>query len=156
MAPEGAVYIGRAVAGLSQSPLANPFKVDDFDEPTQCLHAYGEHLLEQLVAGGEAVLALARLSWESTLACWCAERPAWVPSCGRSFPSRPCHGDVVAQVFLGLEPELRAWTSVFERADDGRWAARPGRSLTRWRREVAALGPAKAREMFGLRCFGRR
>lgn len=85
-------YIGRAssYAGLSQSPLANPFKVKafgklsraDFGGRGQTLPHYRRWLWNRIQAGDEAVLAALRsITSSSVLVCWC--KPG------------SCHGDVV-------------------------------------------------------------
>ena len=78
------VYIGRAnrTAGLSQSPLANPFKVKDFGGRGRTLPRYRQWLWDRIQAGDKAVLdALRSIGPSSVLICWC--KPG------------PCHGDVV-------------------------------------------------------------
>jgi hypothetical protein len=78
------VYIGRANshAGLTQSPLANPFKVKDYGGRGKTLPHYRRWLWERIQAGDEAILnALKAIDESTTLVCWC--KPG------------PCHGDVV-------------------------------------------------------------
>lgn len=78
------VYIGRAnsYAGLTQSPLANPFKAKDFGGRGQTLPHYRRWLWEHIQAGDTAVLdALKAIDAQTVLVCWC--KPG------------PCHGDVV-------------------------------------------------------------
>ena len=77
-------YIGRAdsYAGLSASPLANPFKAKEFGGRGQTLPHYKRWLWQRIQAGDEAVLdALKAIDAQTILVCWC-------------FPG-PCHGDVV-------------------------------------------------------------
>lgn len=86
---ETRVYIGRACRGYAQSPLANPWKVEE--KRGETLARYRDWLREalkdptspqarevfrlgQLVAAGEDLVLL----------CWCAPRS--------------CHGDLVAEV----------------------------------------------------------
>ncbi|MCZ7672327.1 MAG: DUF4326 domain-containing protein [Chloroflexi bacterium] len=86
------LYIGRAnsYAGLSQSPLANPFKVKDFGSPGKTLGHYRQWLWKRIEAGDEAVLqALQAIDTQSVLICWC--KPG------------PCHGDVVKAAAAWLQ-----------------------------------------------------
>ena len=77
-------YIGRAnsYAGLTQSPLANPFKVKDFGGRGRTLPHYRRWLWGRIQAGDKAVLdALKAIDETTALVCYC--KPG------------PCHGDVV-------------------------------------------------------------
>ncbi len=78
------VYIGRVNnnAGLTQSPLANPFKVKDFGGRGKTLPHYRRWLWGRIQAGDEAVLdALKAIDARIKLVCWCKPDP--------------CHGNVV-------------------------------------------------------------
>lgn len=77
------VYVGRQCRGWRAHPLANPFKVQDYAERWQCLHAYRKWLLARPTLEAD----LAEL-WEACehgalpLGCWCSPLS--------------CHGDVLA------------------------------------------------------------
>jgi ribonuclease HI len=79
------LYIGRKndYAGLEQSPLANPFKCEDFGgQRGVTLPHYRHWLWQRIQAGDEAFLKTLRSIDEQTvLICWCHPYP--------------CHGDVV-------------------------------------------------------------
>ena len=108
---EGAVYIGRKMPRLRCSPLRNPFKLrgDTGDgialagKPEAILERYRRHLTWRLTHGyPEPAKTLRALEADSTLACWCVERPARAVL-GEVMPAEDhCHGDVVFTVWRGL------------------------------------------------------
>lgn len=73
------LYVGRAnrYAGLSASPLANPFKVRDFGGRSGAtLPHYRRWLWERIRQGDPAVIEALRAIDETTvLVCWCAPGP---------------------------------------------------------------------------------
>ncbi len=172
--PPGSVYIGRRMDGLVQSPLHNPFKVDDYG-PDLCLRLYRLHVLRCLVdaqprafrepklgAAAQLVLALAKLTEDSVLACWCCERPAFIEGQGDRAPSRRCHGDIVATVVHNLGPVLRSRTSA-SIAPDGtdvlddrpiEWVRVPGEQVAWWSSAVQERGRDASLVDFAGRCFG--
>jgi hypothetical protein len=91
--PSGALYIGRTMPGIAASPLGNPYKVDAHGAST--LDFYAQDLAELVWSGHETTLKVMQsITTSTTLACWCVHRPAAV--LWSSYPSRPCHGDVIA------------------------------------------------------------
>lgn len=76
------VYIGRknCHAGLPQSPLANPYKRQDFGgQRGATLPHYRRWLWQQIQAGNEAVLkALRAIDNQTVLVCWCHPHPCHV------------------------------------------------------------------------------
>jgi O-acetyl-ADP-ribose deacetylase (regulator of RNase III) len=77
--PAGAVYVGRAWqrGGLAGSPLANPFRLADPDDPAArraCLERYRAWLYAHAARPGPVRAALEQLCGVD-LACWCAPRP---------------------------------------------------------------------------------
>ncbi len=77
-------YIGRRVAGYKASPLGNPFKVGEHDDP---ISAYRRWLWQQLQSDTPARREILRLAdlhnagEDILLGCWCAPDA--------------CHGDIV-------------------------------------------------------------
>jgi len=87
------LYIGRQnrAAALSQSPLANPFKVHDYGRG-QTIPLYRRWLWARIQRGDLAVLtALRAVNEASVLVCWC--KPG------------PCHGDVVKSAAAWLRSQ---------------------------------------------------
>ncbi len=91
-------YIGRANrhAGLAQSPLANPFKANDFGgRRGATLPYYRRWLWGRIQAGDAAVSAALRAIDDLTvLVCWC------VPG--------PCHGAVIKAAAAWLRGHVTA------------------------------------------------
>jgi hypothetical protein len=104
----GVIYVGRAVprAGYQRSRWANPWKVQDFATPEDCIDHYKAMI--QIVLGyagpGKYDTRLtSTYDWEMfregihcvhllagrTLGCWCCD---WD---GTSEPSAPCHAVVL-------------------------------------------------------------
>jgi hypothetical protein len=90
------LYIGRVnrQVGLSQSPLANPFKVKAFGgQHGSTLTHYRQWLWERIQAGDETVLdALKTIDENTVLVCYC--KPG------------PCHGDVVKAAAAWLRQQF--------------------------------------------------
>jgi len=77
--PPGAIYVGRRHprAGLPASPLANPFRLQDPDDPADrrhCLERYREWLYDRALRD-PAVRATLEQARGHDLACWCSPRP---------------------------------------------------------------------------------
>jgi hypothetical protein len=89
-------YIGRAnrYAGLPRSPLANPFKVNDFGgRRGATLSHYRRWLWGRIRAGDAAVIEALRAIDDSTvLVCWCAPGP--------------CHGEVIQAAAAWLQGQI--------------------------------------------------
>jgi O-acetyl-ADP-ribose deacetylase (regulator of RNase III) len=88
--PRGAVYVGRAWPRrrLAGSPLANPYRLADPDDPParrRVLEAYRDWLYEAAEHDEQVRAALEQVRGRD-LACWCAPRP--------------CHADVIAAWLL--------------------------------------------------------
>lgn len=79
--PDGSIYIGRG------TPLGNPYTVELYGYGA--LDRYRTWLFERVRAGDRAVLAeLGRIGGSAHLVCSCAPRP--------------CHGDIVVEVWEWL------------------------------------------------------
>jgi O-acetyl-ADP-ribose deacetylase (regulator of RNase III) len=88
--PNGAVYVGRAWPRrrLSGSPLANPYRLANPDDPSarrRVLEAYRDWLYAAADNDEQVRTALEQVR-SRDLACWCAPRP--------------CHADVIAAWLL--------------------------------------------------------
>jgi hypothetical protein len=123
--PPGAVYIGRAMPGIAESPLANPYtaapktKRKRTRDPwtvevprDKVLEYFRRRLTGDVVAGayrerdgGPVLRELHRLTAGSRLACWCTARPAVRVGPGQPQVERACHGDVIFSAWL--RPVLR-------------------------------------------------
>lgn len=76
--PDGVVYVGRAMPGLTASPLANPYKGAD------AAHRYRLRLLAE-----PGLLEVAdELIGDADVACWCR-------------PEADCHGDHILELLAG-------------------------------------------------------
>lgn len=86
--PEPWLYIGRNDRQPSKaSPLRNPFDVRKHG--AEAMDLYREHLRRQVEDGDAVILAeLRKITANTHLVCSCAPRP--------------CHGDVVVEVWLEL------------------------------------------------------
>ena len=68
------VYCGRRMPGRDGSPLGNPFKPIKRFDAGACLAAYRKWLNDKIAAGDGLVMsALAAITEDSVLACWCVE-----------------------------------------------------------------------------------
>jgi O-acetyl-ADP-ribose deacetylase (regulator of RNase III) len=88
--PRGAIYVGRAWPRrrLPGSPLANPYRLANPDDPTarcRVLEAYRDWLDDAADHDAQVRAALEQVRGRD-LACWCAPRP--------------CHADVIAAWLL--------------------------------------------------------
>lgn len=82
--PEGAVYIGRNMAGLVGSKFANPFKITE-EEPREVVIAkYKVWLWQEIKSGNISLEELLDLEGKD-LVCFCKQEGKEVP----------CHGDVL-------------------------------------------------------------
>lgn len=96
-APLGSVYIGRGMPGMRGSRLGNPFVAGEVSNP---IEKYRRRLVRQVIQRGFLErIALEQLRVDSTLACWCVERPASLVRAGHPIPEPLCHGDVVFTVW---------------------------------------------------------
>lgn len=105
---DGVIYVGRAVprAGYQRSRWANPWKVDDFATPEECVTHYTamvQIVLSYCGPGKYDTLLTDMHTWDMfrhgihsvhaiagrTLGCWCCD---WD---GTSEPSKPCHAVVL-------------------------------------------------------------
>lgn len=94
---ETRVYIGRACRGYLQSPLANPWKVEQ--DRGETLDRYRDWLREMLTNStspqAREILRLGQLVADGedlVLLCWCAPKN--------------CHGDLVAEVVQKVAARL--------------------------------------------------
>ena len=90
-APQGALYIGRAMGGrrkLRASPLANRYDAETHDDP---IEMYRRWLTCEVLQRRSAFDALQTLSGQETLACWCVQRPAALVRRGLALPEQLCH-----------------------------------------------------------------
>jgi Domain of unknown function (DUF4326) len=95
--PEGAIYVGRAAPGLSESPFSNPHRVG---KPCRqpgcggCEHTRAGVIVtyrRYLARRPELVQRARRELAGRDLACWCAA-------------TEQCHADVLLAVVAGEEP----------------------------------------------------
>jgi hypothetical protein len=87
------VYCGRPYGGFDGSFLANPFRVT-LDWPlVDVLETYRDHLETAVRRGGAIAVALAELSSDSVLGCWCLDKEV------AGTEPLQCHCDVIAQVW---------------------------------------------------------
>lgn len=85
------LYIGRTNprSGLSGSPLANPYRIDDRTDRETAVELYKQYLWARIKKGETAVLEELRKIGENTaIVCWCAPQA--------------CHGDVVVKAAAWL------------------------------------------------------
>lgn len=78
------IYVGRRVRGRAGSPLGNPFKVGEYEDPIGRYELWLEEQLQRDTPARreiERLVALHQAGVPLLLGCWCA--PA------------PCHGDVI-------------------------------------------------------------
>ncbi len=79
MAKAKAKYEGRTVLYVGRglgSPLANPFREGDGDERAEVIEKYRRWIWAKIQAKDKKVLdALAEISEDAILACWCAPLP---------------------------------------------------------------------------------
>lgn len=78
--PEGAVYIGRQMPGLTGSKFANPFKITDEEPREVVITKYKSWLWSQIRTGKITLEDLLELEGKDVV-CFCAPQP--------------CHGDIV-------------------------------------------------------------
>jgi hypothetical protein len=81
------IYIGRRVRGRAGSPLGNPFKANEHDDPIGLYQVWLAEQLQNDTPARREIERLARLhqaGQDLLLGCWCAPEP--------------CHGDVVKAV----------------------------------------------------------
>jgi hypothetical protein len=139
-APAGAIYIGRKMPGFECSALANRYRLQEHGE--LALDFFVQDLAELVWRGERRTVAeLARITSTTTLACWCASRPAvhlWA-----CRPTRLCHGDVLATM-QGLLDELGALGIDELASARSRERGRPGPLNSAWMLAAHVVGVKSA------------
>lgn len=83
-------YIGRKMGlEFAESPLHNPYRVDDVGSVEKAVELFYQH-----ITGNQALMAQARALRGKTVACWCK---------GRDNIHQLCHGEVIAAIADGRE-----------------------------------------------------
>jgi hypothetical protein len=85
----GVVYCGRACAGWSGSPLANPYHLRRESDRAGVIARYRDWLEERIAADDRVIItALLSIHPDAALGCWCSPKL--------------CHADVIAEVATRL------------------------------------------------------
>lgn len=162
-APKPYVYVGRAMKGISASPLGNPYTgngaIERFYEWLRDAYK-ADRAGRATLAQSEAARELRRLAEQYretghlTLACWCAPDP--------------CHSDVIASAVIGMVqaepvtveiPGLGGCCARWQPTDDGlpwevtrdgrvvRFSATLAYAREPLARRVASLGPGASTQL---------
>lgn len=96
----GFVYCGREWGGFEASPLGNPFSTKKDGSLAEVLRKYRRWLWDSLREPQSPVLlALASLTEDSVLGCWCVEKEK--AGEGRE----QCHADVIVKAWRYLQSQ---------------------------------------------------